>query len=174
MLLRFCILGTLQTYARLTQSPWAHTDPVQRFSDTPWWSASADISGSLSKCSVWTGSLKRWKIRCYRLRRFSSIHIILRQALSYVQTDPTVLANNSQHRWMLHVASVCTPCRIFVRVVVGSCCGKFEIGQTFSPVQTDAILLAKNSQQCWELLRPVVQTLGSAIHRVNHYPADKY
>ena len=29
--------------------------------------------------------------------------------LSSVQTDTTLLANNSQHCWMLHVASVCTP-----------------------------------------------------------------
>ena len=136
----FCILGTLQTYARLTQSPWTHTDPVQRFSDTPWWSASADIGGPLTKCSVWTGSLKRWKIRCYRLRRFFSIHITLRQALSYVQTDATLLANNSQRCCMLHVASVCTPCWMFVRVV-GSWCGNFKTGQTFSPVQTEATLL---------------------------------
>ena len=28
--------------------------------------------------------------------------------LSSVQTDTTLLANNSQHCWMLHVASVCT------------------------------------------------------------------
>ena len=27
-----------------------------------------------------------------------------------VQTDATLLTNNSQHCWMLHVASVCTPC----------------------------------------------------------------
>ena len=30
--------------------------------------------------------------------------------LSFVQTDATKLANNSQHCWMLHAASVCTPC----------------------------------------------------------------
>ena len=27
-----------------------------------------------------------------------------------MQTDATLLANNSQHCWMLHVKSVCTPC----------------------------------------------------------------
>ena len=27
---------------------------------------------------------------------------------------------------------------------------------------------------CCVLLAPVVQTLDSAIHRINHYPADKY
>ena len=40
--------------------------------------------------------------------------------LSRVQTD-------AQHCWMLHVASICTPCCMHV---VGSCCAKFETGQT--------------------------------------------
>ena len=31
-----------------------------------------------------------------------------------VQTDATSLANNSQLYWMLHVASVCTPCCMLV------------------------------------------------------------
>ena len=26
----------------------------------------------------------------------------------------------------------------------------------------------------WKLQAPVVQTLDSSIHRINHYPADKY
>ena len=47
---------------------------------------------------------------------------------------------------------------MFVRVV-GSWCGKFEIGQTFSLVQTEATLLGNNSQQCWELLRSFVRSL---------------
>ena len=34
-----------------------------------------------------------------------------------VQTDATLLANNSQHCWMLHVASVCTPCCMLLRKV---------------------------------------------------------
>ena len=38
--------------------------------------------------------------------------------LSPVQTDVTLLANNSQHCWMLHVASVCTPCCMLLDVVV--------------------------------------------------------
>ena len=41
---------------------------------------------------------------------------------------------------MLHVESVCTPCCTLLRVV-GSCCAKFETGQTFSYVQTEATLL---------------------------------
>ena len=43
---------------------------------------------------------------------------------SYVQTDAALLANNSQHCFLLHV--------------VGCSSAKFETGQTFSPVQTDA------------------------------------
>ena len=41
---------------------------------------------------------------------------------------------------MLDVASVCTLCCMFLRVV-GSCCAKFESSQTFSYVQTDATML---------------------------------
>ena len=50
---------------------------------------------------------------------------------SPVQTDTTLLANNSQHCWMLHVASVCTPL----------------------PTRTQQLpkLLV---QHCWELLHP--------------------
>ena len=70
--------------------------------------------------------------------------------LSPVQTDATLLANNCQHCWMLHVESVCTPCCMLLSVV-GSCCAKFDTGQKFSHVQTDATLLANNSQHCWML-----------------------
>ena len=45
--------------------------------------------------------------------------------LSPVQTDVTLLANNSQHCWMLHVASVCTPCCMLLDVVA-CCCAKFK------------------------------------------------
>ena len=37
-----------------------------------------------------------------------------------MQTDATLLANNSQHCWMLHVASVCTPCCMLLDVVAQS------------------------------------------------------
>ena len=52
--------------------------------------------------------------------------------LSTVQTDATLLTNNSQHCWMLHVASVFTPCSMLLDVVA-CCCAKFETGQTFQP-----------------------------------------
>ena len=54
-----------------------------------------------------------------------------------MQTDATFLANNSRHCWMLHVASVCALCCMLL-LVVGGCCAKFEIAQTFRQVQTDA------------------------------------
>ena len=71
--------------------------------------------------------------------------------LGCMQTDATLLANNFQHCWMLHVGSVCTLCCILLEVVV-CCCTKFETGHTLSPMQMDATLLANNSQHCWELL----------------------
>ena len=37
--------------------------------------------------------------------------------LSLVQTDARLLANNSQHCWMLHVESVCSPCCMLLGVV---------------------------------------------------------
>ena len=36
----------------------------------------------------------------------------------------------TQHCWMSHVASVCTPCCMLLDVVA-CCCAKFETGQTF-------------------------------------------
>ena len=52
--------------------------------------------------------------------------------LGCVQTDATLLTKNSQHCWMLHVASVSTPCCMLLDVVA-CCCAKFETGQTFQP-----------------------------------------
>ena len=80
----------------------------------------------------------------------------IRVHLGCVQTDATLLTNNSQHCLMLHVASVCTPSCMLLDVVETE---KFETGQTFSPVQTDATLLAYNSRHCWELLRPFARSL---------------
>ena len=37
--------------------------------------------------------------------------------LSSVQTDATLLANNSQHCWMLHVESIWTPCCMLLHVL---------------------------------------------------------
>ena len=53
----------------------------------------------------------------------------------FKRTQLILVANNSQHCWMLLVASVCTPCYMLLRVN-GRWCTKFETGQTFSYVQT--------------------------------------
>ena len=82
--------------------------------------------------------------------------LLLYYYLSSVQTDATLLANNSQHCWMLHVASVCTPCCMLLDVVA-CCCAKFETGQTFQPTTPNISFvpwLPKHSkttfrQHCW-------------------------
>ena len=47
-----------------------------------------------------------------------------------MKTDATLLANNSQHNWMLHVGFISTP-RCMLLHGVGSCCEEFETDQTF-------------------------------------------
>ena len=69
-----------------------------------------------------------------------------------MQTDATLLVNNSQHCWMLHVASVCTPCCMLLDVV--ACyCAKFETGQTISANKSQHFFLFCDrrsvAQQCW-------------------------
>ena len=54
----------------------------------------------------------------YDTRKFIQFKLI--QLVSLVQMDATLLANNSQHCWMLRVASVCTPCCVLLGVVVQS------------------------------------------------------
>ena len=48
-----------------------------------------------------------------------------------MQTLATLLANKTQHCWAQHVASVCTPCCVLLRLV-GSCWMKFDQFQTSS------------------------------------------
>jgi len=79
------------------------------------------------------------------------------QAFKYVRSrvwidkqkgiSTTLLANNSQHCWMLHDVSVCIPCCMLL-CVFGSWCAKFETSQTFSPVQTDTTLLGVVESVC--------------------------
>ena len=72
----------------------------------------------------------------FNINEWQRISTNVSQSLSKVQTDATFLANNSQHCWMLHVASVCTPCCMLLGVVA----------QT---QQLQTLL----GQQCWKLLR---------------------
>ena len=55
----------------------------------------------------------------------------------------------TQHCWMLHVASVCTPCCMLLDVVV-CCCAKFETGQTFQPTTANISFDRRSvAQQFW-------------------------
>ena len=106
--------------------------------------------------------------------------------LSPVQTDATLLANNSQHCWMLHVASVYTPCCMLLDVVA-CCCAKFETSQTFQPttpsqcwIRCHALIthglqrlmgcilptMHCRSQHCWELLHPFANTYATTLNIV--------
>ena len=49
---------------------------------------------------------------------------------------------------------------------VGSCCAKFETGQTFSHVP-DATTPNIVGQQCWELLRPFARSLKVILNLSN-------
>ena len=59
---------------------------------------------------------------------------------------------------MLHIASVCTPCCMLLRVV-GSCC--VLLGVVAQSLKPPVKLLApwKGTQDCWELLRPLSRTI---------------
>ena len=73
---------------------------------------------------------------------------LTRGLLSPVQTDASLLANNSQHCWMLHVASIRTPCYMLLRVVAQS----LKPVKLFSQ-QLPTFLLFRDrrsvAQQCW-------------------------
>ena len=77
--------------------------------------------------------------------------------------DATLLAKNSQHCWMLHVASVCTPCCMLLDVVA-CCCAKFETGKLFSQ-QLPTFLLFRDrrsvAQQCWIRLHSSSNIVGA-------------
>ena len=49
-----------------------------------------------------------------------NFHFTTLITFSAVQKDATLLANNSRHCWMIHVASVCTSCCMLLRVVAQS------------------------------------------------------
>ena len=76
--------------------------------------------------------------------------------LSPVQTDATLLANNSQHCWVLHVASVCTPCCMLLDVVA-CCCAKFETGQTFQPTTPNIFCVPWSLKRSATMLDPFAQ-----------------
>ena len=99
--------------------------------------------------------ISRSSVRSYNFQGTSSISF-----LRPVQTLATLLANKTQQCWAQHVASVCTPCCVLLRLV-GSCWMKFETGQTssinFQQVATTYNMVCKRSQHvgpnivasCW-------------------------
>ena len=77
-----------------------------------------------------------------------------------MQTDATLLTNNSQHCWMLHFSSICTPCCMLLRVVARS----------LKPVklfrqQLPTFLLFRDrrsvAQQCWIRLHRSSNIVGA-------------
>ena len=80
-----------------------------------------------------------------------------------VQTDATLLANNPQHCWMLHVASVCTPCCLLLHVVA-CCSAKFETVQNFEPTTPKISFFCDRrsvAQQCWIRLHSSYNIVGA-------------
>ena len=73
-----------------------------------------------------------------------------------MQTDATLLANNSQNCWMLHVASIYTPCWMFLDVVA-CCCAKFETGQTFQPTTPNISFVPLSPKRSATMLDPFAQ-----------------
>ena len=80
-----------------------------------------------------------------------------------MQTDATLLANNSQHCWMLHVVSVCTPCCMLLDVVA-CCCAVLKPVKLFSQ-QLPTFLLFRDrrsvAQQCWIRLHSSSNIVGA-------------
>ena len=67
-----------------------------------------------------------------------------------------IAGNNSQHCWMLHVASFCTPCCMLLDVVT-CCCPKFETGQTFQPTNPNISFVPWSSKRSASMLDPFAQ-----------------
>ena len=101
---------------------------------------------------------------CWMLLRVVAQSLKTVKLLSPVQTDATLLANNSQYCWMLHVAFVCTPCCMLLDVVA-CCCEKFETGQTFHPTTPNISFFRDRrsvAQQCWIRLHNSSNIVGAA------------
>ena len=72
-----------------------------------------------------------------------------------MQTDATMLANNSQHCWMLNVASVCTPCCILLDVVAQS----LKPVKLFSQQLPTFLLFHDHRERSATMLDPLAQLL---------------
>ena len=74
-----------------------------------------------------------------------------------MQKDATLVANNSQRCWMLHVASVCTPYCMLLHVVAVSL---RVVGQSFKPVRLLS-QLPYTAEQCWICLHSFSNIVGA-------------
>ena len=114
------------------------------------------IESSLSRFSWSTTSLTPWQV-CNLLSptNFDNTWLHIAVWLLAVCVKPRANGRNIVGQqlptlpWMLHVASLCTPCCMLLDVLA-CCCAKFETGQTFQSTTPGPTLLA---QQSWELLR---------------------
>ena len=89
--------------------------------------------------------------------------------ISPVQTDATLLANKSQHCWMLHVVSVCTPCCMLLDVVA-CCCAKFETGQTFQPTIPNISFVPWSPRHSATMLDPFAHSFSNIVGATHaHY-----
>ena len=83
-----------------------------------------------------------------------------------MQSNVVLLANNSQHCWMLHVASVSTPCCVFLGVVAQSLTPVKVLSQ-----QLPTFLLFRDrrsiAQQCWIRLPQLFQHCWSHAHALH-------
>ena len=109
--------------------------------------------GGLSASITFSGfSFNETRLFCI-LCLASALSLLSTSVFSPVQTDAVLLANNSQHCWMLHVASVCTPCCMLLDVKLLR-----VVAKSLKPVkrfsqQLPTFLLFRDrrsvAQQCW-------------------------
>ena len=105
-----------------------------------------------------------WKV--WQVSNFAQQHATTSNNMKQgVQTDATLLANkDSQQCWMLHVASVCTPCCMLLDVVA-CCCAKFETGQTFQATTPNISFVPWSPKRSATTLDPFAQLFQ---HRWGH------
>ena len=74
-----------------------------------------------------------------------------------MQTLATLLANKTLHCWTQHVASVCTPCCVLLRVV--ATCWKLldEVGSCWMPTSANISIVSRSSKRGPTMLRSFTQ-----------------
>ena len=105
------------------------TEVQNHQANKPWW----------NKTNKWISNLPLRDM----LRMLRFINYIFFCYVKPGANGRNIVANNSQHCSMLHVASICTPCCMLLRFV-GICCVKSNFKLHANG--------RNNSQQCWELL----------------------